>query len=276
MLKLVYDKQEDIPEKYRDLFTERDGKWHLTQVEGLKTQSDVNAVHASLEAERQKHDETKAKLKPWDGLDPTETREKLDRIPELEAAAEGKLNDDQINEMVDRRVEARINTKTAPLEREIEQLNEKNTALTSENDGFRASDKTRRIHESVRGAATESKVRPEAMEDILMNADRCFDIDESGNIVTKDGVGVTPGVSAKTWITDMQPKRRYWWPDSQGGGAPGGSGGGSGGHNPWTDEHWNMSKQNEIRRGPNGNQKAAELMQAAGSVDGRRPRKKTS
>lgn len=271
MLKLIYDKQEDIPEQYRDLYTEREGKWHLTGVEGIKTQDDVNRVQASLDAERADHDKTKAKLKLWGDRDPEETIATLDRVPELEAAAEGKLNEDQISEMVDRRVESRIKTKTAPLEREIEELNEKNTTLTSENDGFRASDKRRRIHEAVRAAATESKVRPEAMDDILMNADRHFEIDESGNIITKDGTGVTPGVSAKTWLTDMQPTRRYWWPDSVGGGAPGGSGG-SGKNNPWTDEHWSLAEQSAVMRSPNGKQKSRELMVAAG-VDPENPRR---
>ena len=40
-LQATHDKLDDIPEAYRDLYTERDGKYELTGIAGIKTAADV-------------------------------------------------------------------------------------------------------------------------------------------------------------------------------------------------------------------------------------------
>ena len=103
-----------------------------------------------------------------------------------------------------------------------------------------------------------------------MNAERMFEITEEGQVITKDGVGVTPGVAPDVWLSEMQPKRGHWWPASTGGGAKG-SKGANFASNPWTKENWNMTEQGKILS-TQGREKAEQMAKAAGtSLGGRKP-----
>ena len=82
-LNYMHESVEDIPEQYRDLYTEQDGKFLLTGVGGIKTEGDVVRVQEALRKEREEHKSVKQALNAWDGLSPDEVRAKLDRISEL-------------------------------------------------------------------------------------------------------------------------------------------------------------------------------------------------
>jgi len=245
MLKLFYAKKEDIPEGYDKLYTEKSGQWVLTGVTGMKSQEDVDKVQEGLRKEREDHKETKDKLKAWGDLDPTETLPNLDRIKELEAAAGGKLDEDKINEIV----EGRIAQKTGPLDREIAKLKTENGTLTTENTGLKVGVETRDRNDSVRAAAIEAKVRPDILGDVLTISGGMLEKNDAGDLITKSGIdGVTAGLGVKDFFGEMQEKRAYWWPDSQGGGAGGGNGGGSDGKNPWTKGNWNLTEQGKVHK----------------------------
>jgi hypothetical protein len=97
-------------------------------------------------------------------------------------------------------------------------------------------------------------------------AERLFDVDEDGNITTRDGVGVTPGLTVEQWLTDRQKDRPHWWPRSTGGGAKD-STGRSLANNPWSRANWNLSEQGRYVR-EHGAEKAAAAAKAAGSSVG--------
>lgn len=278
-LQAIHDNIDDIPEVYRDLYTEKAGKFELTGISGVKTQADFDRVYSSLTKEKNDHAAAKQALEPWSALgDLEELQTKLDRIPELEAAAEGKLDDAAIDEIVNRRLEGTLKSREAPLQRQISQLTKDNTTLAEENAAFKAADVKRSIHDSVRKELTDQKVIPEAHEDALFLAERVFEVrEDDGAIVTRDGVGVTPGVEAGVWLQDMQEKRPHWWPASQGGGAQGGGRAGAGmqgASNPWSSEGWNLTKQMEVAR-TKGRDYASQMAVAAGTtLTGGRPKKK--
>jgi len=261
-LKAVYDKQDDIPEAHRDLFVEKGDKWEI-QVEGMKTTADVDRLSTSLEKERTDHKETKAKLKPFSGLNLEDVQAKLDKYDELEALAGTKtIDDDKINELV----EKRIKTQLAPIQRENETLKasvaEKDTALTE----FQKKDTKRTVNDTVRDAATKAKVRPEALPDVLLLGEHLFKPTEDGKVATAEGL--TPDL----WLGDMQKQRPHWWPESSGGGSnPGG--GGQFSENPFSAENWNMTKQGQVlRESP---EKAEQMAKAAGTtVGGKKPETK--
>lgn len=270
-LKPVYDKIDDIDEPYRGLFTERDGKHHFTGVEGLPTPEDVARLTASLGKERTDHKTTKEKYKPWDTVGKTheEIQALLDKLPELEAAAEGKLDETKINGLV----EGRLRAKIAPVERDLISTRNENLALKTENEGLKAANIRREIKDAVLVDIRELKVIAEAEEDVLLYADRLFEKDEAGKIVTKDGVGVTPGLSPKAWLTDQQAKRPHWWPRSGGTGGNGdgnGGGGFKGTVNPFSHEGWNLTAQGNLLR--TDATKAESMAKAAGTtIGGPRP-----
>lgn len=268
MIKAVVDKLEDVDAKYHDLYTEKNGKFELTGVEGMKTDADVARLSTALEKERKDHKEAKNKFAILGDRKPDEILAQLERIPELEAAASGKIDDDKINKIV----ESRIVSKTAPLERTITQLNaklgEKDTLIT----GFTAERTQRTLHDAVRDAFGKAKgIQPTALEDALAQADRMFTVTEDNKVITKDGVGVTPGIDAGVWLTEMQTKRPHWWGPTQGGGAGGNGGGGPGhGTNPWSHAGWNKTEQGAIFKA--NRTQADQLAKSAGTtVSGPRP-----
>ena len=263
-LKAMHDTLEEIPEAHRELYSEQNGKWVLTGIAGVYTQANIDRVQAALDKERGEHKETKDKLAVWGDLDHDETLAKLDRIPELEAAAKGSLDEAKIEEIVTRRVEGTINTRTAPLERQVRTLNGNLETVTTERDTLAGEKQQRRVHDTVRDAMTKAKVIPEAQEDVLLLAERVFEIRaDDDKIVTRDQVGVTPGVMPDVWLTEMQERRPHWWPPSQGGGAPGSRGGGDITKNPWDPKAPNLTEQARIlEENPD---RARQMAQAAGA-----------
>lgn len=265
LLSTSYASDTDIPTEYLPLFSEQGGKWVLTGISGIKTDSDIQRLQESLRKERDDHKATKSRLAAFSDLDPEEVVAKLDRIAELEAAAGGKIDEAKLNEMV----EARIRTRTAPLERKIATLEQDLQAKDAANKELTLKEKTRLIHDHIRKAATAAKIRDTAIEDAIVLGERVFDVDENGSVVTRDNVGVTPGLSADVWLTEQQTTRPHWWPESNGVGAKGGNGLG-GGANPFSHENWNLTAQGQmLRTDP---KKAEQMAKSAGTtVGGMRP-----
>jgi hypothetical protein len=272
MLKALYASQDDIPENFRDLYEERGGSYHLTKIEGIKTDADVSRLQRALNEEKA----ARAQLKQqYDGFfgerKPEDIQSILDRVPELEAAAAGKLDDEKLNGIV----ETRLNTKLAPVARERDTYKTKLTEAEQRLASYEARERQRTVHDKVREAASKLKVLDTAQEDVLLLAERVFEINDDGSVTVKDGVGTTPGVAPDVWLTEMQAKRPHWWPASAGGGARGGGAGGGGfASNPWSADGWNMTEQGRVLR-EMGREKADQMARVAGTtVGGRRPVKK--
>lgn len=262
VLKAILDTLDNIPDHFHELYTEKNGKYELTGIEGVKTQADVDRLQSALSKERKDHTTTRNRFSVLGDRDIDEVIASLDRIPELEAAASGKLDETKLNELV----EGRLKTKLAPIEREKATLAQKVQELGGALEQYQTKERTRSIHDEVRRAATSSKVLPEALEDALMLAERVMELDEEGRVVVKDGVGFTPGVDPSVWLSDLQPKRPHWWGPSQGGGATGNNRGGGGGSNPWTAEAWNMTEQGRILT--ENRSRAEQLARSAGTTIG--------
>lgn len=265
LLKIRYAKKEDIPEKYAELYTEQNGEWVLTGVAGIKSDEDIARVQEGLRKEREDHKETKKKLARFGDMDPDELFQKLDRIDELEAAAGGKLDETKINEMVETRLRSRV----APIERENKQLKadlaERDTTIQE----FQSKERTRKITDITRAAAKKAGVRDEAIDDAIMYAERLFEVNEGNEVVSRDGVGITPGISPEVWLTDQRSVKTHWFPESKGSGARGGDGGGFG-NNPFSKEHWNMTEQGRLVQTDRA--KAEQMAKAAGTtIGGPRP-----
>ncbi len=273
-LELTYDKKEDVPEAHVDLYTEVEGKWSLTGVNGLVTKTDVDKLNTALGKERTEHKATKAKIAVWGDMDQVKVVADLEELVELRAAAEagegGKDAKEKFEAGVKAAAEARINAAKVTSDREITDLKksggEKDDIIT----GFKTADTVRTIGDAVRTASTASKVIPTAVDDVLMLAERQFEINDEGLVLTRDQVGVTPGIAPDIWLSEMQEKRPHWWPVSTGGGAGGGSGGAGFANNPWSPEHWNLTEQGKAIK--TDRTKAERMAAAAGTkIGGLRP-----
>lgn len=269
-LKDVHDTIEEIPENYRDLYTEREGKFYLTGIAGVKTQADIDRLNGSLEKERKDRKAAAASLTGWTALGfetPEEAAAKLDRFAELEVAAAG--NKDEMDAQLETLLEARIGSRLAPVERENKTLKTERDTAMQELETLRTEKRNRIIGDNVLKAATNAKVLSTAQADVQLLASAVFEITEQGELLTKENpYGVAPGLTPELFFTEMQAARPHWWAASVGGGATGGDRLPAGtAKNPWSKEAWNLTEQGKILR-EHGRTKAEALAKAAGSFIG--------
>lgn len=261
-LELVYDTEDAIPEAFRQLYTEKDGKWTFSAIRGLATNSHTPALESANKKLRDEVKALKADVAKFKGIDAATIHEDLAELEELRATGGGQVDDKKVDEIV----EARVKRRVTGLEREVTALKEQLGEATTERDGLKAEAKRGKVTEAARAAAAKLKVQPEAIDDVMVYAERLFDIDDAGTITTRDGVGVTPGLTVEQWLTDRQKDRPHWWPRTTGGGAKD-STGRSLAENPWTKANWSLSAQGAYVRA-HGSEKAAAAAKAAGSSVG--------
>lgn len=270
-LELVYESAEAIPEGFSSLYTEKDGKFHLSNVKGLKTEADVQQVRTALAKEREEHKGTKSKYEKFapfaDKAD--EVLADLDLLKGVREKVGGNLDKLEESDLV----KGKISQAIGPLQREIENLKKVNGELEANNGKLQSEIRTRDIKSIVGAAAAKAKVHSTAIPDIELIAGSVMEFTDDGKLITRDGVGVTPGLDVDGWLTEMQTARPHWWPDSSGGGAGGGKNSGVFADNPWTADNWNMTKQGQIIR-EKGAEVAARMAKVAGTtVGGMRPKK---
>jgi len=283
-LKTIYEKQEEIPEGFGELFTERNGHFELTAVEGVKTQADIDRVQSALVKERTDHKAAKDKLTLFGDIDPAtlpvmqeELVEARARLESLTAEGKDKLAavQDQIDAAIARAVGPVTRDKDA-LARQLEMAKKAVVDKEAEIASVKAEQQQERVRTTLRDAVIAAKVVPTAIDDAVLVGERMFELID-GKLVTKDQDGITPGLNPKEWAKDMEEKRPHWYEKSVGGGAAGGKGGGvSAKDNPWSPEAWNLTKQGQYIK-EHGEAKAADLATRAGSKIGAvRPTKKAS
>ncbi len=276
-LKAKYDKIEDIPVEYRDLFEQRgqsepganDGKWVLINIEGLVTEGNVHKLEVANRKLREERDGLKEKVDAFGEHTADQFHTMEDKVSELEAqlASLGKPDDDKVNSLV----EARIKSKLGPLERELKLAKDGWEIEKVSTTDLRGTISKINVHDAVRKAAEKIKVVPTAIQDLLMLSERVFEVveqDGGRRVITRDGVGLTPGLSPEDWLTEIGPSRPHIFPPSHGAGSTGGGqGGGMNGDNPWMRANWNQTKQGEyiVKQGED---KAHQAAKAAGSSVG--------
>lgn len=276
VLKAIHDTLDEIPEVYRDLYTQKGEQFELTGVGGIKTQNDVDNMVRARDHEKSEHEKTKVLLNVWGDLKHDEVQSQLDRMPELEAASKGKLDEAEIEAIVTRRVDGTIKSKLASPERRIRELEKENGELKEVNGKLTETARIRGIDDALDIALVKTKVIDDAREDAKFQGRHIFEKRaDDGAIVTKDLVGVTPGLDPEAWLLEVQPRKRHWWGESVGGGSRG-----SGattpftGKNPFSHEHWNRTAQAAIHsdKGP---EYAKQMASAAGTtVGGKKPEPK--
>lgn len=90
------------------------------------------------------------------------------------------------------------------------------------------------LKSEVTAAAAKAGIKPEAIVDVQLRAERAFTFDtERDMLVIRDaGGGVVIGKDGKNpkslgeWLDEQKEDARHWWPESKGGGASGSGGGG--------------------------------------------------
>lgn len=274
-LKLSYDTAEEIPEGFATLYTEADGKWKLTGVEGLKTQADIDRQLEGNRREREAHKATKALLKKiadtfdididdTDALDAkvAELSDKLTRADELAArgVGDGKLSDPEREELVALRKEI------GPIKASLQKAEKAKTAaeakvvvLETEKGTLAGTIRKGTIKDTVSAEALKLKALPDGVRHLVRMGVDELEIDPDTGVVTQKDTGV----SVADWLLQKKDDEPLFWPSSVGAGARG-SDNGPKSENPWSAAKWNKTKQAAIRR-EKGDEAATRMAEAAGS-----------
>lgn len=231
ILQAIIAKLDDVEEALRGFYVEKDGKFVL-QVNGVKTQADIDAITRALTNERTEHGKTKAKVtaltetvQQWtdaagEGGTPEAIKTTREKLGTLEAAGGpdiAKNFQQMVQTEVAKIVDGRIKSETTKYERQLTTANTKITELTGNVNEYKLKDDRRAIVDQVRGAADAAKVRPDAMGDVLSIA--------GGELKLVDGKAVTEdGRDAAQWLEDRKKVSPYYWPSAKGAGAEGGDG----------------------------------------------------
>lgn len=267
---------EEIPEAFRELYTERNGAHVCTGINGMLGSSERVRLQNENGARRITNTELTTSLGGWSNLGetPDAVRTLLDSIPVLQAQADAAGGD---AEAIQKQVDARVRVTEVQHQRAIETLNTAQTnqaaVLLSYEDGARST----AIRNAVIKAAQDSKqgkINPDALEDVVMyGAAQLQCVEERGEngqlmitgVVSKENVGVTPGMDAGVWLTEMSPKKGHWYMESSGGsGGPRKRDGSGMGGNPWMKANWSMAAQGRFVR-EHGADKARAAAEQAGS-----------
>lgn len=271
-LKTIYDKLEDIPEGQQELYTEKNGKFELTGVEGIKTQADIDRINEALRKEKADHKTTKEKLTAFGDLDATKIPDALAELEsvkaQLEVATKEGANDPKKHEAL---VDAAVKRALGPVEREKTQLQRDLDkargdfkAAQDEVGTLKSTIRNGTVEQALRDAAIAANIITPALDDAIMVTARMCELTDDGRILTKDEVGVAPGLTPTELFKDMQEKKPHWYPASQGGNSRGGGGQPPNrAENPWTKEGWNITAQGQFVK-QHGAVKAAEFAKQAG------------
>lgn len=275
VLEIEYASMDDVPDGYADLYEEKGGKAVFNGIKGIRTQADVTKLERSLAAEREETQKWKDRFSPWSEMDHDDVTEQLASIPELRKIAESKgVDEDQIANMVRDRVER----ETAKEQRKREKAEAERDEALGQVEQFKAAEVRRSIIADVTAAAQSKAIglRAEAIEDACELGLRLFERTEDGDTVTRDGVGVTPGLTPEDWLDELREKKPHWWPESVGAGARGsGRGGGLDAKGAcFSHEGWDVTAQGRLVRDV-GEAKAKEIAARYGTtLGGKRPEPK--
>jgi len=259
-LKAVYPTIDEVPQAFRELYTEKEGKVVLTGVEGVKPEEEFTKVYTALTKERNEHKATKGKLQLFGDLSPDDVHQKLDRFAELEILAQGGSGQ-EIEKKVGALLNAKLKTQLMPIERERDTFKTKAAEYEQQVLQFSQRETKRIIHDQIRAAAQKVGLAPTAVEDALLLGETQLEVVE-GKVITKE-TALTPDL----WLESQKNVRPHWWPNSVTAGARGGTGMSAGGNNPWSRQHWNLTAQGQFSRA-NGLEKASQMAQMAGSSVG--------
>lgn len=197
-LKSVVEALDAVPEAYRERYTERDGKFHLDEIEI----DDKQEVHTALEKEREERRKAKEQLEKFNGLDPDKAREALKKE---QAAEEAKLKEKG-------KYEELLAKQAAQAAKDIAAREAKITEQTAQLRKFKLDD-------VVRSAALRSGVLADDIEDVMVITSSRFDLDADGAVVMKDNSGLTADKFFETVFKEQKPK--FYAPSGAGGsGAP--------------------------------------------------------
>lgn len=125
-------------------------------------------------------------------------------------------------------IEKKVSTVRQEAKAVIDELTSKFELTSKEAESFRLKYRTKIVDDTLRQAAIEAGVRPEALDDVLLQGRFEFSVaddnetvecrDSKGNLrKNSDNIVITP----KVWMESLKARKPYLWPGSEGAGFTG-------------------------------------------------------
>lgn len=230
---MTADEFESVPEPFQALYEQRDGKYEMTRVSGIKTEADVTRLQEALRKERDDRKAATSRLASFGDADPERYRSMEEEISDLKGRLEeAGVSHQELESKIKDRLEAKYQSKIAELQGHMA-------------NGMRfvhetaAKDRRRTIIDAVRGLpGDDMKFNEGALRDVERFArDECT-VDDDGRVVMKGSDDFEEGLPLKDAVAQMRDNglSPHWFVQSRGGGARGGSNKGAGewaGKNPF-------------------------------------------
>lgn len=157
-------------------------------------------------------------LKNFENIDPEKAKEALNF---LETNTEAQMiKDGKIDELL----EKRTSNLKSDYEAQLNEISQKLEETSSKSETFESLYKNKMIEDGLRNAALQAKVRPEAIDDIILRGSKEFNLGEDGSIESRDKDGkLRKTVDDKiltpfNWIDSLKKSHPHYWPESQGAG----------------------------------------------------------
>jgi hypothetical protein len=217
-----------LPDPVRAEYTERDGQFQL-QVDGAFSRIDRDTLQRSLEAERGDHKTAKQRLAAFGDATPEGMHTVWDKLVEARTQIDAGTGSEDVETAANRISESRVAAAVRPLERQVGTLTGERDTAVQERDTLRSTINTSKVTDAVIKAFGAKGIGGinDAKPDVVLFSQRTFELNEAGEVVSRDVDGVTPGLPPKEIFTDMVSKgeRRHWFAPTTGAGARPGSGG---------------------------------------------------
>src|SRR5574337_936886 len=200
-LKAVYETPDEIPEQFRSIYREAEGR-HIVDIDGILFADDHKNLLSALDSERDARSKAEKELKRFSDIDLGHVDELKKRVPELEQAL-SEANESKRNS-IDKAVDERLGPLRREHEAQIRALSQQAEALTGENQTLKGQIAKRTSEESIRKVATKKGIREQAVPDVIARASEFgWTVDQNGDFATKRSDG-SPRYSLRRPTDPMQ------------------------------------------------------------------------
>jgi uncharacterized protein YeeX (DUF496 family) len=235
-LKALVKSLDEVPEELRELYVQIgedfvldvEDKDFKSQLQEFRTNNiDLTKQNRELSTQAQEAAALREQVEKYKDIDPERAREAISRLTDLE---EKKLIDaGKLDEVVEQRVNQRIDRMRSEYEGQIQALSQKNDSLSQSADTYKGKLSELVIDHSLQQAISDvATVRQGAMRDVLARGRETWRLDDDGKPVpfgSDDNVlygtdGKDP-MSMEEWAQTLVREAGYLFEPNQGGGAPG-------------------------------------------------------
>ena len=224
MLKYKYTKKDDIPTAFVDLYTEKNGEWILTGVDGVVSQEEFIEFRENNRSLNQQVRDLKTKITEFGDITPDKVKGLQDQITDLTAKLEsggGGGGSKQVQDLT-----SQLDAMTKKIESMQTQYDTQLNTLTTERDQAKQQLQNNMIADAIQSAAINKGIRKTALEDVKLRAQGVAKVQDGKVVIV--GPDGQPKYSEKKpselmspeeWVEGLQENASHLFEGSGGGGS---------------------------------------------------------